>query len=350
MTLPLATGALLALSCAIAAALLVWAVRELARRRALLDHPNERSSHAVPRPRMGGIGIVLPVLAVGGWLVASGRANGAMLLPLAGTAVIAALGLWDDLRPLPARVRLAVQVAVAALVVGAAWARLPAAAGLLGGLLPVPVLAALAVLWVVWLTNLYNFMDGIDGLAGSQAVLAALALAFVASRTGADATAVLLVAVAGASLGFLLFNLPPSSIFMGDVGSTTLGFLLACVPLLPEARPVTLEPVAIALSLFILDATGTLLRRVARRENLAQAHRSHLYQRPVVAGVPHGVVLAWSLAGMTLVALCAMAWPSATGRLQGVLLAIPLVLFGVARSAVARHERRVEPGRSSRVE
>ena len=332
---------LVAVVCAALSALLVRAVRDFANRRSLLDHPSDRSSHSIPKPRLGGVGVVAPVLALGGGLILTGRAPIALLVPLSAMALVALLGLVDDLRPLPARVRFGVQLAMAGGVVGASWDRLPAAVGVLGTWLPLPVLAALAVLWIVWLTNLYNFMDGIDGIAGAQAVVAALGLAAVAAAVGATWSAWLLLALAGSSVGFLLFNLPPSSIFMGDVGSTAIGFLFGVLPLLPEGRPVSVEPVALALSLFVLDATTTLLRRVAAGEKWHTPHRTHLYQRPVVLGASHRAVLRVALVGMAIVSGCAAAWPHTSGRGRLVLLTVPPVLFVAGRIAVSRMERRV---------
>ena len=325
---------------AVASSLLVRVVRDFANRRALLDHPNDRSSHGLPKPRLGGVGVVVPVLAVGTWLLLTGRAHGSLAVPLVATGCIAMLGFADDLRSLPARVRLGVQVALAVVAVASAWGRLPAAAGVLGGLIPVPILAVLAVLWSVWLTNLYNFMDGIDGIAGVQALVASLALASVASAVGAGTSGWLLLALAGSSAGFLLYNFPPSSIFMGDVGSTAIGFFLGVLPLLPETRPVPLEPVAIALSLFVLDATTTLVRRIVRREPWTTPHRTHLYQRPIVLGATHGAVLLTATAGMVMVAVCAAKWMEASGPTKLGLLAVPVAIFAAGQVVVGRMERK----------
>jgi Fuc2NAc and GlcNAc transferase len=327
---------------ALASAALVRAARDFANRRALFDLPNDRSSHSIPKPRLGGIGVVLPVLAVGAGLVAVGRAPVAMTIPLATTGLIALLGLADDLRPLPARLRFGLQVALASIVVAASGNRLPAAAGALGAWLPLPVLAALAVLWIVWLTNLYNFMDGIDGIAGAQALIASLGLATVAAGLGAGTTGWLLLALAGSSLGFLFFNFPPSSIFMGDVGSTAIGFFFGILPLLPESRPVPVEPVALALSLFFLDATATLFRRVAAGEKWYTPHRTHLYQRPVVAGMGHRAVLLVAAAAMAVVSGCAVAWLRVPLPGQLALLAVPVALFLAGNVAVGWLERRVK--------
>jgi Fuc2NAc and GlcNAc transferase len=327
-------------ACVVVSALLVRAVRDVANRRALLDRPNERSSHSIPKPRVGGVGVVAALVAVGASLVAAGRAAPALLVPLGATFLVALLGLADDLRPLPARVRFGVQLALASVVVAAAWGRLPAVAGTLGAWLPAPVLAVLAVLWIVWLTNLYNFMDGIDGLAGGQAVIAALGLAIVASEVGATTTQWLLLAVAGSSLGFLIFNFPPASIFMGDVGSTALGFFFGCVPLLGDRHPVPVGAVAVALALFALDATVTLVCRVARGERWYAPHRTHLYQRPVARGVSHRKVTLIAYGGMVLVAICASRWERASPPARLFLAMVPALLFLAGHAAVRHLERR----------
>ena len=325
-------------------AAIVRAVRDFANRRALLDRPNDRSSHAVPKPRLGGLGVVAPLLAVGAGLVAVGAAPATLLAPLAATAAVALLGIADDLRPIPAWVRLGVHVTLASLVVGASWSRLPAAAGALGEWLPAPAVGVLAVLWITWLTNLYNFMDGIDGLAGAQALIASIGLAVVAGGVGAGTTAWLLLALAGSSVGFLLFNFPPSSIFMGDVGSTAIGFFFGILPLLAEARPVPFEPVALALSIFVLDATVTLLRRVAKGEKWYTPHRTHLYQRPVVLGVGHRAVLLVAAGAMVVVSGCAVEWVRASMVGRFALLAVPVALVATGHFVVRRLERPAKIG------
>ena len=335
MSTPLLIGTIVG---AFAAALLTTrSVRDFARRKHLLDHPNDRSSHAVPTPRLGGVGIVAAFLVAAAIVAASSEAPGRLAVILVATAAVAAVGLLDDLRPMPARVRFAVQ-AVAAMVVvvssdglrGAPWLE-P---------LPWALQAPLLVLWIVWMTNLYNFMDGIDGLAGGQAVIAAGAIAVAAFAGGAPTTGLLLVALAAASAGFLAFNFPPSSIFMGDVGSTAIGFFLACVPLLPEARPVPIELVGIAVSLFILDATTTLVRRIARGERWFEAHRTHYYQRPVAMGWSHRAVTLTAYAGMGLAGAGAIAYQAAGPEGRLLLLALPVVVFAALAAAVHAMERR----------
>jgi Fuc2NAc and GlcNAc transferase len=201
-----------------------------------------------------------------------------LLVALAGSAVIAILGLLDDFRSIPARYRLTVQALVAVAVVfelgGVAKLPLPPPLDFPLGWLGAP----LAVLWLVTLTNFFNFMDGLDGLAGGQAVATCAAVLLAGWALGATQFAIIL---AGATCGFLILNIPPARIFLGDVGSTALGFSLAALPLLapPPERHRAILVVAIALALFLLDPLETLLRRMRGGHRLHVAHRSHSYQQ-----------------------------------------------------------------------
>jgi Fuc2NAc and GlcNAc transferase len=320
-----------------AALILTRAVRAYARRRHLLDHPNERSAHATPTPRLGGIGILVAFLAAALGLGA-GVAEQALLVTVCATAAIATLGLVDDIRPLPARWRFVVQVAAAVAVVITGRHDLGVALVPFDGL-PTPLLAVGAVIWIVWVTNLYNFMDGIDGLAGGQAVWASLGLAAAAFSVGDALMAWVLLALAAASAGFLRYNLPKASIFMGDVGSTAIGFFLASVPFASGPTPVPAVAVALALSLFILDATTTLVRRVVRGERWFVAHRTHLYQRPLALGISHARITYPAWAGMALVAALAARYPGAGWSARAGMLLVAVGLFGGAWLWVRAHER-----------
>lgn len=332
----MSAGAVLAWAggCFAAALVLTRLLRDFARRRHLLDHPNERSAHAAPTPRLGGIGLMVPFLAAGFALAARAPVSGAELLLLAATLLISVVGLVDDLRPLPARVRLGAQALAAAAVVLWQGERIRPALWPFGDWLPYPLLAAAAVVWVVWATNLYNFMDGIDGLAGGQAVLASLGLAGAALAIDDGRLALLLVALAASAAGFLRYNLPKASIFMGDAGSTAIGFFLAAAPFLGRERPVPVLAVALALSLFLLDATTTLVRRVLRGERWYAAHRTHLYQQPLAWGTPHGRITYTAYAGMAVVAGLAAAFPGASPAARSASLLVAVVLFLLAWAAV----------------
>ena len=139
-------------------------------------------------------------------------------------------------------------------------------------------------LWLLYVTNIYNFMDGIDGLAGSQGLLIGMLLFGIALGHGSSDLVLLSGAVAGGSLGFLIFNRPPASIMMGDTGAGFLGFLLAAAALIAERDGMSSLTVPVLLGPFLFDASYTLVRRLLRRENIFRAHRSHLYQRLVRQG------------------------------------------------------------------
>ncbi len=323
-----------------ASAIVTWVVREVARRRDLFDTPNERSAHSRPTPRLGGIGIMaafLPAFAVEA--LGSGAGTVAIVV-LIGTTSISALGLWDDLRPLSPSVRLSAQTLAATAVVVAAWDRVPDAWALFGTSVPHVVLAALSVLWIVWLTNLYNFMDGIDGLAAGQAVIAGSALAIAAAAGGAMLAAKGGALLAVAAFGFLVFNFPPASIFMGDVGSTAIGFFFASAPFLGGGVGLSVETVALMLALFIADATVTLIRRIRRRERLSQAHRSHFYQRPLALGYGHRSITVSAYVGMVAVAGLALPFGQAQARDRVLLIAGAAIVFITAASVVLALESR----------
>lgn len=337
---------LLALACALTSALVVFLLRAYARHRSLLDLPNQRSAHSVPTPRLGGVGIVVVFLGAAVLWNNANPSTGAGSL-LAAVAVIALVGLVDDLRALPARARFACHLAAAAFVVWDRWDALASAVDLLR--FPAWLLAPAMVLWIVWMTNLYNFMDGIDGLAAGQAALAGVGLAIGAFASSASDTGALLLLLAAASAGFLWFNFPPASIFMGDVGATAIGFFLVCSPLLHASRGVSVESVWIATGLFVLDATTTLLRRVVAGERWFEAHRSHWYQRPLQFGVPHRAIDRVAYSGMLILAAGAALYPSAPQPLRVAMLGLPVVVF-LPMVLVVRHLERCQGSKRNRGE
>ncbi|MDD3352216.1 glycosyltransferase family 4 protein [Zoogloea sp.] len=241
-----------------------------------LDHPNERSLHVRPTPRTGGVGVMAGVLAAGLalWL-ADGLGNG-LFAALGGAMLLAAIGLLDDRRSLPARLRFLVQFVAAASVLA------------LLGLEQPGWLRVLMTVGLVWMANLYNFMDGADGLAGGMGLFGFSALAAAAWLGDLPALALLAASIAAAAAGFLCFNFHPARIFMGDAGSVPLGFLAGALGLCGSgagAWPLWFPLLVFAP--FILDASVTLLQRALRRERVWQAHRTHYYQRLVQLGFGH---------------------------------------------------------------
>ena len=265
-------------------------VTKNARRLGLLDVPNARSSHTASTPRGGGLGIAAGAATGMVLLAAFGTAPSRQLeVLLVGAAIIAALGAIDDLHPLRARYRLVVQLLVAGAVVvslgGVGRLPLPSPLDVSVGWLEGP----LAVVWLVTVTNFFNFMDGIDGLAGGQAVASCIGVAVGAWSLGASQFALVLAASA---VGFLVLNRPPARVFLGDAGSTSVGFTIAALPLLAPAgqRPSALFAVAVGLSLFLLDPFETLFRLLRSGHRIGTAHRSHSYQLLAPTRGRHGIV------------------------------------------------------------
>ena len=273
-----------------------WLARVYALRRQLIDLPGERRSHQAATPRGGGIAIVAVLLAAMAWLAWRVPAESVELgLMAAGLVLVAGVGWIDDHRPLPALPRLLIHVLAAVLLCIGLWH---------GGAGPLDLLTAF--LAVVVLTNVWNFMDGINGIAASQAALAAAAYAAFAGQAAAFWLA---VALAAAASGFLPFNFPRARIFLGDVGSGALGYMLAALlaavslgtPL--ETRILLLWPV----SVFLLDASLTLLSRMLDGERWWQPHTRHAYQawarrrgHTLVTVAYAGATLAASAAALTL--------------------------------------------------
>ena len=245
-------------------------------RRVFMDKPNERSLHQTAVPRMGGVAIM------SGWLAA------ALLLPsdwnlVPGVLLAAGISLLDDWRGLPVWLRLAVQL-MAALWCVLIWLRPD---------WPLPM-SLILVAVVVWMCNLYNFMDGSDGLAGGMAVIGFGSYALVAWVAGDASLAALSLAIAAATVPFLLRNFHPASIFMGDAGSVSLGLLAAILGAAGWLQGIwSVWLPLLVFSPFITDATLTLLRRMARGEKFWRAHREHYYQKLVRMGWGHrGTALA----------------------------------------------------------
>lgn len=306
--------------------LLTALVRRHALRRALLDHPNERSLHSAPTPRGGGLAIATLTLAgiVGATLLGALPARAGV--GMAGAGLLVALVGWaDDVRPRPAALRAGVHALAAIWFL--TWIGGIEAIDLGGRQLPLGWLGNLFALGaIVWSINLYNFMDGIDGLAGGQGVIAGVT-GVILLAGGTSGLVIPSALVAGASLGFLWWNWAPARIFMGDVGSGLLGFLFAAIALLAdrEGGPGLLIWLMTG-GVFLGDATLTLLRRMLRGERWYAAHKSHAYQRAVQSGWSHQRVSAAALflclvgAGLGWVALRYPAWQWWAVATEGALL------------------------------
>lgn len=288
---------------AAASAAIVAAVRRIAWERAWLDVPTPRSSHERPTPTAGGIGVVVPiVLALA--LLPQALPAGTVAVCAAAVMAAAAVGLADDLMGLAAESRFVVHV-LAGLAIGltagasvTAWTGWAAALAIAGWTLG----AAASI-------NVVNFMDGIDGLIGTTALVFGLFSAVAIGVPHPDASAALVLA--GASLGFLLFNRPPASIFLGDVGSGGIGAGFVVLGLLTlAARDWSLIHAFLPLAPLVLDEGITMAGRIARGERLTEAHRSHVYQILAGAGWGHGRVTLLYGSVSALLAAVALSLPA----------------------------------------
>ena len=266
-------------------------VRFLARRK-IFDRPNDRSSHTQPTPRGGGLAIIPAILIV--WAAIAWDPTawfGNEIVPgmgwIIGGAVILGVISWiDDLRGLSPLIRFATHGLAIGLVL---WA-VPMPAPVFQGILPVWLdIVATAILWL-WFVNLFNFMDGIDGISGVEvvAISSGIGAAFLLTPVS-DAQILMAGALGGAAFSFLRWNWSPAKIFLGDVGSVPLGFLLGWL-LLQFAAAGQWAAALILPAYYLADATITLLRRAWRREKIWQAHRQHFYQQAAQNGMSHAQI------------------------------------------------------------
>lgn len=265
-----------------------------------LDLPNDRSSHTVPTPRGGGIGIVLGALGVWSiYLITLNKtvtALPALLGLMVGGGIVGVIGWLDDNYSLPIRLRLIAYTLISLFFVLANPFEISQTdSNFVSQIVLSIVILTIAVSWVLGLINIYNFMDGIDGLAAVQAIVASFFWVVILVNIGNPELAGFAIALLAASLGFLIYNAPPARIFMGDVGSTFLGFSFAALPLVAYSvtqRSRLLVCGAIFVLPFIADASITLITRAMSRKNVFMAHREHLYQRLVISGHSHRTVTA----------------------------------------------------------
>ena len=263
-----------------------------AHRRGMLDQPGQRRSHRLPTPRGGGIGIVVAMVAcLPGvlWSLPAAWPGGVVTGLCVALLLVAMAGWWDDHRSLPALPRLIAQLlgvglfSSTLLATGLSWWWLPVL--LIGG---------------AWSINLHNFMDGIDGLLAQQTIFVGAGLALLAWAAAQPALATAAAAFATAALGFWWFNRPPARIFMGDVGSGSVGLLVfAFSTMLWRVEHALLWPTLILSSAFVVDASLTLLIRMWRGRRWYTAHREHLYQWLVRRGGTHAradaAYMGWNL-------------------------------------------------------
>jgi UDP-GlcNAc:undecaprenyl-phosphate/decaprenyl-phosphate GlcNAc-1-phosphate transferase len=263
---------------------LTWIVRRLARSRGWMAGPeSERHVHQIPLPRLGGVAIFLSVAAVACILIGSGWGSRFYCLALIPTAWMFVVGLIDDLRGLRASWKLLAQL-IAAIILFTVGIRIPFGGGDAG-----LVLSLLATLfWTVTVTNAINLVDGLDGLASGSATCTTLAMLVAALCFGQHDTAILAAALAGAVLGFLCFNVPPATIFLGDSGSLTLGILISAISIrLLQVSTLGWIVCLLALAHPFAEVFISTARRLLTANPIFRPDRRHMHHRLLDRDLSH---------------------------------------------------------------
>lgn len=261
--------------------------KKLSEKVGAIDYPKERGVHKKPMPRMGGVAIVLgfmiTVLVL--YRFESAMEHKQFIGFIIGAGIIVALGIMDDIKNLSAKLKFAVQI-VAALIVIFSGTKI--------NLVMWPVTTYLqtfsvpfTLIWIVGVTNAVNLIDGLDGLAAGVSSIASLCLMVLCIMTGTSTAVMLTAALAGACLGFLPRNFNPAEIFMGDSGSTFLGFVLAVSSILGVFKGYALLALIVSmlcLGLPVFDTIFAMLRRIAKHKPIMEADRGHLHHRLIDRG------------------------------------------------------------------
>lgn len=311
---------------------LVYAMTFVCRQLRWLDIPNARSSHSIPTARIGAPGFILSWLLCFsvGILVSPLFVTRPIVVMIVATLAMAILGFWDDLYSLSPKRRFLIQILIA-LAVFIGGIRLEA--------IPLPgwvihcsgLSVFLTVFFLVAMTNIYNFMDGIDGYAGGIGLFTALAFSVFSLLSGGVVMGMLLLLLAAALAGFLVWNFPKARIFMGDSGSAALGFLFGTAMLFLSQPPfgqINLIALGMCLSVFILDAAVVIVRRIINKERFWEAHRQHCYQKLVKLGWSHKQVIRLEYAHILFSIGCAFAYQWASGLMQwGILIGLVMTFF-----------------------
>ena len=267
------------------------------------DTPNSRSLHSQVMPKGGGLVIIVSTASLIGIYQALYQSIAVMHVLIALlVGCIAVLGWFDDRHNLKIQTRIVAQIVIACVMVYL-LARFQGI-NIAGYRFEPPdwILFVALVIWIVWMTNLFNFMDGIDGLVATQSTIASIVLAVWFYHAGAFGLVLLNLTLAGALVGFTVLNWRPARVFLGDVGSLSLGIYFAVMGVIGWTEyHLAVDAFVLLYGLMLFDATLTLVIRILRRERWWEAHQSHFYQRLVRLGYNHAQVT--SLAVMVTVCL-----------------------------------------------
>ncbi|MCK5685995.1 undecaprenyl/decaprenyl-phosphate alpha-N-acetylglucosaminyl 1-phosphate transferase [bacterium] len=317
--------------------IICWKIIQRSR---VIDTPNHRSSHFQPTPTTGGVAIIVTFFLGMGiiYLVADKTmiAQKYFIGYTISSLLIAIMSFYDDYKQKPLILKLAIQIIAILIIVSFGVVitdiNIPLlknnTAGLLGYII--------TFLWILGLTNAYNFMDGLHGMAGGNAVVTSLFLCFISYSQGSNFTYIVCYTLIAGTMGFLIFNFPKGKLFMGDVGSTFLGFTFATLAIISSSNDIahtSLLVIPLLLFHFIYDTFFTFVRRIIAKENVLKAHKTHLYQLFTQLGYSHTfVTLFYCTVGLTQ-GLGAFFMINILG-LQRILVFIPYLIFQIFYSSI----------------
>lgn len=318
-------------------------VRRLAFRIGAIDIPRDaRRMHKKPTPRIGGLAIIF------GFAVATvcfAQWSKPLIGTLAGAAIIAVMGFVDDCKNLPAKLKFVIQIIAALVVIFVGEIKIDVFTNpnlfsdnpywVLPGWLSV----TLTVIWIVFITNAVNFIDGLDGLAAGVSAIMSVSLVFISVRVGEYPIALLGIALMGSCFGFLPFNFNPAKIFMGDTGSTFLGFMLATLSIQGVFKSYAVISFAvplIMLGLPLFDASFAMIRRIMRGQSPMVADRGHLHHRLVDMGFSQKqtVFILYAISGVLGITAVLLA---ESGFLRALLLLICVLILLIIGSMMGKN-------------
>ena len=318
----------------------------LAKKTGAMDEPDARKVHKKPIPRIGGLAIYAGFIASIIFMAIKFGLDAEMIretvgLVLSGSLIVA-LGLVDDYKNLPAKIKLLGQICAAAVLVLFFDVRIDFVTDPFGDYIYLEWFAIPATMfWLVGLTNTVNLIDGLDGLAAGVASIASFTIMLIALEQGFVLVAIMTAALAGAAVGFLKYNFNPAEIFMGDTGSMFLGFMLAGISVTGAVKSVATIALVVpifALGLPILDTTFAIVRRLRGGVPIFKPDKGHLHHRLLSVGFTQrqAVLLMYvisALFGLSAIALTAVSYQIAVLILFVVVTAI---FYGVKKLGIAR--------------
>ena len=312
-------------------------VRRFAFKIGAIDIPKDnRRMHKKPTPRLGGLAIIF------GFTVATlcfAQPSRQLYGTLAGAAIIAVMGVIDDCKNLPAKLKFVIQIIAALVVVFAGDIKIDVFTNpnFLSDnpywVLPEWLSVTLTVIWIVFITNAVNFIDGLDGLAAGVSAIMSISLVFISIRVGEYSIAILGIALMGSCFGFLPFNFNPAKIFMGDTGSTFLGFMLATLSIQGVFKSYAVISFAVPLLILglpLFDALFAMIRRILRGQSPMTADRGHLHHRLVDMGFSQKqtVFILYAISGVLGITAVLLAESGVLRALLLVICVLILLLIG----------------------